>query len=133
MNINLIGDIQAVFSDLLLMLEKNILMRKLFLSKHYKTSYRLATQNLLHLRRGKSFTSKKVLNYNLPMRQMCSNAFSRLLLFSFYTGTGIIHDLFESRLRMLMRIMLIRIGCLCIKSYGVVGTMSCILKLIHYK
>ena len=63
-NINLIGDIQAVFSDLLLMLEKNILMRKLFLSKHYKTSYRLATQHLLPLRRGKSVTSKKVLNYN---------------------------------------------------------------------
>ena len=39
MNINLIGDIQNVFSDLLLMLEKSILMRRLFLPKHYKTSY----------------------------------------------------------------------------------------------
>ena len=36
-HINLIGDIQAVFSDLLLML-KSILIRKLYLLKHYKTS-----------------------------------------------------------------------------------------------
>ena len=62
-NINLIGDSQAVFSDLLLMLEK-ILMRKSFLSKYYKTSYGLATQHLLPLRKGKFVTSKKVLNYN---------------------------------------------------------------------
>ena len=46
------------------LIRKNILMRKLFLSKHYKTSYRLATQHLLLLRRGKSVTSKKVLNIN---------------------------------------------------------------------
>ena len=34
---------------------------------------------------------------------MCGNAFSRLLLFSCYTGT-IIHDFFESNLRLLLRI-----------------------------
>ena len=39
-------------------------------------------------------------------------------------GQGIIHDFFESKLRLL-----IRIRCLCIKSYGLVGKMSCILKL----
>ena len=40
-------------------------------------------------------------------------------------GQGIIHDLFEGKLRFL-----IRVRRLCIKSYGVIGNMSCILKLI---
>ena len=40
-------------------------------------------------------------------------------------GQGIIHDLFESKLRLLIRILR-----LSIKSYGVLGKMSCILKLI---
>ena len=41
----------------------------------------------------------------------------------FPDGQGIIHDLFESKLRLLKRI-----RCLCMKSYGVVGKMPCILK-----
>ena len=41
-------------------------------------------------------------------------------------GQGIIHDLFETKLRLLLRI-----RCLCIKSYGVVGKMAYVLKLIN--
>ena len=51
--------------------------------------------------------------------------FPNCFYFNVIQGQDIVNDLFESNLRLL-----IRIRCLCIKSYGVVGKMLCILKLI---
>ena len=51
--------------------------------------------------------------------------FADCFYFHVIQGQGIIHDLFESKLSLLLRI-----RCLCIKSDGVVGKMACIIQLI---
>ena len=58
-NSDWIGDIQTVFSDLLLILQK-----LLYRSKHSKTCYRLATQCLLRKKRKKAVTAKKIFKTN---------------------------------------------------------------------
>ena len=62
---------------------------------------------------------------------MCGNAFYRLFYFHVIQGQGIIHDFFESKLRLL-----IRITFLCIKSYGLVGKNVLYIKvdkILYYK
>ena len=62
-NIDWIGDVQTVFTDLLLMLQKLFSWENILLQTQY-TCYRLATQCLLRRNGKKTVTAKKIFKTN---------------------------------------------------------------------